>query len=261
MRSGRDTNEVLLTWLRYCFSAIRRTLVRGRLFLFRSTSNTASRRDFLQGRWWKFRPGSVRSEHPIRFPQPDNTNSTQKQPRSIGGINIEAVAPTNMATRAVRAVPVHRPPGAIEESQFLLGCTKCGDCIEVCPYNALVRAPDRLGSFAGTPIIEADRSACMMCEDFPCIGSCGPGVLIDSIPPIMGTARVTEHLCFAYHDQPCTTCSESCPVGGAINLVEGKPVVDENICTGCGVCRHVCPAAENAILLMPVCVRPQLPRS
>ncbi len=37
---------------------------------------------------------------------------------------------------------------------------------------------------------------------------------------------------------------------------EGKPTVNEATCTGCGVCRSVCPAPENAILLMPIFLRP-----
>ncbi len=37
--------------------------------------------------------------------------------------------------------------------------------------------------------------------------------------------------------------------------------VNEETCTGCGVCRYVCPAPENAILLMPAFSRPGLPNT
>ncbi|WP_315852633.1 4Fe-4S dicluster domain-containing protein [Rhodopirellula islandica] len=197
-----------------------------------------------------------------RLPKPEVEERPLAQPRSIGGIHIDPVPPTNLTGKPLaRTIPVHRPPGAIDEFQFLAGCTRCGDCITACPYNAIVQAPDRLGAVAGTPVIDADTSACLMCEDFPCIASCEPGVLVDTIPPIMGTARITEHLCLAHHSTTCTVCSERCPVDDAIAVTDGKPVIKEDTCTGCGVCRYVCPAPENAILLMPAFSRPGLPNA
>ncbi len=223
------------------------------------------RRDLLQGRLWKLAP---RAEHPalvMRYPtkpaEASDPAPAAAKPRSIAGINIDPIPVTNLGLGTVsRTFPVFRPPGAIDEFQFLSGCTRCGDCVAACPHQAIRGAPERLGNVAGTPIIEADTAACMMCPDFPCIDSCEPGVLTRLLPPIMGTARVTEHLCLAHHQTTCTVCSERCPVEGAIAVRDGKPTVNEDTCTGCGVCRYVCPAPENAILLMPAFSRPGLPR-
>jgi MauM/NapG family ferredoxin protein len=216
----------------------------------------------MQGKFWKLIPSSRFPPLVTRLPTPQKEETLAKTPRSIGGINIDPVPPTNLGTRTVsRTIPVHRPPGAIDEFQFLAGCTKCGDCISACPYNAITKAPDRLGNLAGTPIIEVDTAACMMCEDFPCITSCQPGVLTNAIPPIMGTARITEHLCLAHHSTICTVCSERCPVDDAITVTDGRPIINEDTCTGCGVCRYVCPAPENAVLLMPAFSRPGLPNA
>ncbi len=220
-----------------------------------SNRPTITRRDLLRGRFWKLIDASRLGPLVKRYPKPEPAERTSTN--SVQGISIAPVPPTDLSNHSVlRTVPLHRPPGAINEFQFLAGCTRCGDCITACPYDAIVKAPERLGSVAGTPIIEADTSACMMCEDFPCITSCEPGVLIDTIPPIMGTARVTEHLCLAHHHTTCTVCSERCPVEDAIQVNDGKPTVIEDTCTGCGVCRYVCPAPENAILLMPAFQRP-----
>lgn len=232
-----------------------------RLF-FATAPTNRSRRDLLRGRVWKLIPPERFPALVTRLPDPariqDKANAATH--RSINGINIEPVAVTDLATRPpVRTIPVHRPPGAVAEAQFMAGCTRCGDCIEACPYDAIRKAPGRLGPVAGTPIIEADTAACMMCEDFPCIASCNPGVLSSAIVPIMGTARIKPHLCLAHHHTTCTVCVERCPVDGAIAVADGQPTVDENLCTGCGVCRYVCPAPENAILLMPAFVRPGLP--
>ena len=50
-----------------------------------------------------------------------------------------------------------RPPWAIDESQFLTLCTRCGDCFKACP-NGLIKPADRPeydGSpIAGTPVLD-----------------------------------------------------------------------------------------------------------
>ena len=234
-----------------------------------------NRRDLLQGKLWKLLGPAKHQPLVMRYPKPepkfdpkllrpDSTDDgrgqqPRSQPKSIAGISIEPVPTTSFANQPPpTTIPVFRPPGAIEERQFMRDCTRCGDCITACPYQAIVLAPARLGPVAGTPVIDADTSACLMCEDFPCIAACEPGVLTRAIAPIMGTAQVTAHLCLAHHGTTCTVCSERCPVAGAIVVEDGKPTVEEDVCTGCGVCRFVCPAPENAILLMPALIRPSL---
>lgn len=259
----KDSNETKgsLVFLRKFLSAAIRLPVTASTFLFLPARTNQSRRDLIQGRFWRLIPSDRFAPMVTRLPKPKKQEPVNELPRSIRGINIEPVPPTNLGNRPTTpTIPVHRPPGAIDEFQFLAGCTRCGDCMTACPYDAIIKAPERLGSVAGTPVIEADAAACMMCVDFPCIASCEPGVLVDSIPPIMGTARVTEHLCLAHHHTTCTVCSERCPVDTAITLTDGKPIINEDICTGCGVCRYVCPAPENAILLLPAFSRPEKPR-
>ncbi|MCH5375577.1 MAG: 4Fe-4S dicluster domain-containing protein, partial [Planctomycetes bacterium] len=226
-----------------------------------------NRRDLLQGKFWKLiRPPQYVSRV-MRYPRsaqdldaPPAGERSQSEPKTLHGIVIEPVAPTSLGSvRPAPTIPVFRPPGAVAEAQFLAGCTRCNDCAEACPHDAIRPAPARLGAIAGTPTIEPDVAACMMCEDFPCIQACEPGVLTRAIPPVMGTAKVTEQLCLAYQGTTCTVCSERCPVDGAIALSRGKPTIDEATCVGCGVCRFVCPAPENAILLMPAFLRPPPP--
>lgn len=234
-----------------------------------SKKPTISRRDLFHGRFWKLvKPSSFK---PLvkRYPKSaDDLDTQQRDPvaasaqlpaRTVAGISIEAVPPTSVSSASLRTIPVFRPPGAIEERQFLAGCTRCNDCSTACPHNAIRPASLRIAAVAGTPTIEADIVACQMCEDFPCIAACKPGVLTNQIPAIMGTAIITAHLCLAYHGTTCTVCSERCPVEGAIAVASGRPTINEQVCTGCGVCRYVCPAPENAVLLMPALFRPSLP--
>lgn len=146
---------------------------------------------------------------------------------------------------------VHRPPGAVDEPAFLAGCTRCGDCIDACPVNAITLAGPKYGVAAGTPMIDPVESPCVMCEDMPCIASCEPGVLSPERPLRMGTAKIVEQHCLAYMGTMCTVCSERCPVEDAIVVTKGRPAIVEQACTGCGVCQHVCPAPYNAVLVLP----------
>ncbi|TVQ62272.1 MAG: 4Fe-4S dicluster domain-containing protein [Phycisphaerales bacterium] len=170
-------------------------------------------------------------------------------------------APPARSDRYNKPFPVLRPPGAIEETTFLDGCTRCAACIEACPHDAIINAPDRFRVAAGTPMIDPVRQPCRMCEDTPCVTACEPGVLRKDLPVVMGVARISPVTCLAHQNSFCTVCSEHCPVEGAIEIVNGRPRIVEATCTGCGVCQHVCPAPENAILLMPLAHRPAPPAS
>lgn len=154
-------------------------------------------------------------------------------------------------------IPILRPPGAVDEPTFLKACTRCGDCIEACPHDAIQLAPERFREAAGTPMINPARQPCRMCDDVPCVHACEPDVLSLSAPRTMGTAKLKPQTCLAHQGQTCTVCVEHCPVSGAIELRAGKPVIHENVCTGCGVCYHVCPAPHNPILILPVLARPE----
>jgi len=63
--------------------------------------------------------------------------------------------------------------------------------------------------------------------------------------PEGGKVRLRAHACLALTGSFCSTCSERCPVPGAILVEAGRPRVDEQVCTGCGVCVGVCPAPIN----------------
>ena len=164
-------------------------------------------------------------------------------------------APADSPRSPARAFPLHRPPGAIAEAEFLAACTKCGECIEACPHDAIALSSSRLRVGARTPVIQPLGAPCRMCPDTPCIAACAPRALRKEQPLRMAEARIQPWACLAHQGTFCSVCREQCPVPGAIEVEAGKPRIIESICTGCGVCQHVCPAPENAVLVMPLAER------
>ena len=232
--------------------------------MIQPTRNRISRRDFVQGRFWRALVGRSQSDSSNPTPAPKPT--VMRYPQSAGDVAAsdrpadEPSASENAAANSARrrTIPVMRPPGAVQENQFLRLCTRCNQCLDACPHDAIIPAPARLREAAGTPMIDPDQQPCWMCRDTPCISACQVNALTSLLPPLMATAKVTQHLCLAHHGTTCTVCSERCPVPDAIEVNDGKPTVNESLCSGCGVCRYVCPAPENAILLMPTFQRPSL---
>lgn len=73
-----------------------------------------------------------------------------------------------------------------------------------------------------------------------------------SAAPTAGmTVRVRPQLCLAWQGSFCSTCSERCPVEGAITVELGRPRVMEQKCNGCGLCVQVCPAPLNGFEFIP----------
>ena len=165
-------------------------------------------------------------------------------------------------SRAMRTdhslVVLQRPPGAVAEGQFLASCTRCLDCVAVCPPQAIIVADDTFGpSRSGTPYIDAAMQACVMCTDLPCIEACGPGVLHADLPIAMADVTINEGGCLSWQGERCRLCSEACPVEGAILLDPGdRPRIDPAICTGCGSCLQACPVGTQGVNFAPAQARP-----
>ncbi|MCK5110517.1 MAG: 4Fe-4S dicluster domain-containing protein [Arcobacteraceae bacterium] len=70
-----------------------------------------------------------------------------------------------------------RPPGAVDEKEFLALCIKCGQCLQVCPYHSIELADFGKGHGVGTPYIDATIRGCYACEAVPCVLACPSGAL------------------------------------------------------------------------------------
>ncbi|MCC6139162.1 MAG: 4Fe-4S ferredoxin [Nitrospira sp.] len=144
-----------------------------------------------------------------------------------------------------------RPPGAVDEVLFLDRCTKCGDCIKACDPGAIVcHAGD------GTPVIFADQSPCLLCDDLPCIAACATDALTptDRMQDVrLGVARVSQRLCTA--GQGCHACVSKCPMDAlSMDFSTMRLEVSAEGCVGCGICEHICHTVNDhvAIRVTPV---------
>jgi ferredoxin-type protein NapG len=71
-----------------------------------------------------------------------------------------------------------RPPGALDEKDLLGSCIKCGQCVQVCPVQAIKLADLVDGFGVGVPYIDAREQACdFSCDAVQCILACPTGSL------------------------------------------------------------------------------------
>ncbi|MCM8818980.1 MAG: 4Fe-4S dicluster domain-containing protein [Candidatus Omnitrophica bacterium] len=145
-----------------------------------------------------------------------------------------------------------RPPGAIEEDEFIYKCIRCGECIKICPTKCLKPVELNKGIFEwGTPHIIPREKGCLLCLE------CGKVCPSDAIQRIkmeeikMGTAKINTEICLVWQkNKDCFVCMEVCPVGAVYKDEKERPVVDPKICVGCGQCEQNCPViGESAIIV------------
>jgi len=149
-------------------------------------------------------------------------------------------APSAKETEKVKVIEKPgwlRPPGAVQEDLFLERCTKCGDCIDICPHDAIESL-----LVQETPAIYPGETPCQLCEDFPCVVACETEALMplkNLYDVRMGVAKVSRNVCTAGNG--CNACVAKCPTE-AISMDFGAflVAVDEKKCVGCGVCQYIC---------------------
>ena len=94
-----------------------------------------------------------------------------------------------------------RPPGAIknllDEQEFFAACIKCGQCVQVCPVEAIKLSDLIDGVGVGVPYIDARDQACdFSCDGLQCVLACPTGALTHDInypaQTRMGFARLAR---------------------------------------------------------------------
>ncbi|RKY89958.1 ferredoxin [candidate division KSB1 bacterium] len=164
-----------------------------------------------------------------------------------------------------------RPPGSLDEKEFLKRCIRCGECMKVCPTNAIQPTFLEAGvEGMWTPMlimrIGYCEHTCVLCSQV-----CPTGAIwriteeeklgIKTGKPVkIGTAFYDRGRCLPWAmDTPCIVCEEFCPTSpkavwlkeekivkrdGTVTTIK-RPYIDPKICWGCGICEHVCPVQDK----------------
>lgn len=166
----------------------------------------------------------------------------------IEGASVTAVMLATGGVGVALASPVAplRPPGAQDEDRFLGTCVRCDRCRSVCPTKAIGVATIEEGLVSvRTPVMEFRLGYCDECGgEYLCEKVCPAGSILpfDKASTKLGVAVVDADACLTYGiSGSCSAnCIPACPVGALRINEEGRLVVDEEPCWGCGACEYYC---------------------
>jgi polyferredoxin len=216
------------------------------------------------------------------FPRLDDTieGPNLQRRKAIAGLAAGAVAlPLLRSTPGLAAEPsdrLVRPPGALDEKHFLERCIRCGECMKVCPNNALHPSFTQAGlEGIWTPVVVPRigycEPSCTLCGQVCPTGAIWEFTLkqkgwteerkaADAKPIRIGTAFYDHGRCLPWSmATDCIVCEEWCPTSpkavylrpadvvdaqGNVKRVR-QPYIEPERCVGCGACEFACPVRDR----------------
>ena len=142
-------------------------------------------------------------------------------------------------------------------------CIECGDCYVICPYDAIVHDDRAMEADDILHVLQDDCTGCKLCEDVcptqsiivtagkaeiiqntcvhcnKCLEVCPEDTIILGKIPDVKNHDLDYHVKSSWCDG-CNDCVGVCPEN-AITIVAGKAIIDNELCTQCGLCEPACP--------------------
>ncbi len=182
-------------------------------------------------------------EDVIKFRFLPNRRSTVQKPNlqrrtvvasaAAGVVAIPAMRIANWPDRAY-SEKVIRPPGSVEEREFLERCIRCAECMKVCPNNALHPAFFEAGlEGLWTPILVPRIGYC----EYSC-------VLCGQVCPTGAIQKITELQKTGKDDK---TGKEQKPISMGTAMYDHGRCLPWAMATPCIVCEEFCPTSPKAI--------------
>jgi ferredoxin-type protein NapF len=163
-----------------------------------------------------------------------------------------------------------RPPGSAGEDEFLARCIRCGECMKVCPTNAIQATLFEAGLVGmWSPVLKMKMGyceyECTLCTQV-CPSDAIRDLTVEEKQKVkIGLAYFDENRCLPYAlARNCIVCEEHCPTPKkaiwfeeveVLNIRGEKvrvkqPHVDPDLCIGCGICENKCPVADRAAVIV-----------
>lgn len=165
-----------------------------------------------------------------------------------------------------------RPPGSVNEKDFLALCQRCGLCMKVCPTNVINPTLLEAGVIGfWTPHLVMIKGycehTCTLCGQVCPTGAIERLTVKEKIqePVKIGSAYLDRGRCLPWSGNgACIVCEEHCPTSPKaiyfkIEVIKGRngkkeevklPYVDLKECTGCGICEYKCPVIGRPAILV-----------
>ncbi len=181
---------------------------------------------------------------------------------AAAGIAAVALVKTAAASRNRTGLAM-RPPGSLNEDQFLDRCIRCQACSKICASTGACLQPafgeaglEGVWTPIAVPRLGYCEYSCNLCGQVCPTGAIQPLALEEKNKIKMGLAFFDKSRCIPWYRQDdCLVCEEHCPLSdkaikfdirearapdGSMRTVK-FPYVVEDLCIGCGICENKCP--------------------
>ena len=139
-----------------------------------------------------------------------------------------------------------RLPWVINEGIFTDNCNQCGDCLSACDQKIILSDGD------GFPYLSFNSAECTFCK--ACVEVCQQLLFVNHKlrQPWLAELTIKDN-CLARNHIYCQSCQDSCDQNAIkFKYLESSipvPVIDNDLCNGCGACISVCPQKSTELKL------------